>query len=271
MALPTPGTVLVLQVGDPTSPVIVLRGAAAGGADLILRFASGGSDVTLDPWPAAPVVSVFGRTGAIVASGADYASYSAALGSGVLTFNSRSGAVTPASGDYASFYAALAAALTAGGSIGQRLTKNSSTNYDASWKSPNYVNLGAQNPPSTTSTTGVMMGLGVNFKITPAGSGIVQFNMSGYASHSVSGSQFQLTAYWGTGTPPANGAGITGTVLPSVIAGNVPAGGASVPFAMIGLVTGAAVGTPLWIDVALKAVTAGTVAAASVVCNGFEL
>jgi hypothetical protein len=41
-----PGQAFLINVGDPTSPVLVLRGGAAGGADLILRYPAG-LDLTL--------------------------------------------------------------------------------------------------------------------------------------------------------------------------------------------------------------------------------
>jgi hypothetical protein len=121
--------------------------------ELVIAFEGGG--------PLPPVSSVFGRTGAVVATSGDYTppqvGAEPALGNpaangqvissttaGVRSWITppsapvssvfgRIGAVIAAVGDYSAYYAALAAALPTGGTAGQHLTKNSATNYDASW------------------------------------------------------------------------------------------------------------------------------------------
>jgi hypothetical protein len=65
-----PAQCFVINVGDSTTPAVVIRAGAVGGADLVLRYASGGSDITFPI--AVPVTSVFTRTGDIVANAADY-------------------------------------------------------------------------------------------------------------------------------------------------------------------------------------------------------
>jgi hypothetical protein len=64
-------------------------------------------------------------------------------------------------------------------------------------------------PASTTSTTLVMAGLAET--ITPANTGKVLVILSGSATNSTTGINGTVGARYGTGTPPANGAAVTGT------------------------------------------------------------
>ena len=126
------------------------------------------------------------------------------------------------------------------------------------------------NPNSTTSTTGVMLGGGggtngggLSTQITPATSGTVLVMFSGNINNSTAqdGGYFQIR--YGTGTPPNNGAALTGTAVGSntsfAEASSAGAAAFRAPFTAIALVTGLSVGTTYWFDLAITALTGGIV------------
>lgn len=121
------------------------------------------------------------------------------------------------------------------------------------------------NPTGTASASGVMMGLAGS--ITPMATGTVLFCGSGNLGGST-GIQAQMA--FGTGTAPVNGAAPSGTLIgtawrDTVIANNQdPWGGCQ-------LVTGLTVNTPVWYDVELTAITAGTATTTSTAMSAVEL
>jgi len=130
------------------------------------------------------------------------------------------------------------------------------------------------NPTGTTSTTGVMMGLAGS--ITPARSGIVLINISGTVTNSASvsnGASVQIRT--GTGTAPANGAALAGTAQGSAVRMLNPSdtrgGTITVPFSANAIVTGLAVGTAVWIDTGVAAITGGTATISNVSISVNEL
>lgn len=105
-------------------------------------------------------------------------------------------------------------------------------------------------PASPAALTGVatkMFGLGSVAKLTPTASGKVLLHWIGISSLTGAGTQGTFTAYYGTGTAPANGAAVTGTAL--VLSAIVLT---SSPMTLAGLVTLTA-GTAYWFDVAATA------------------
>lgn len=123
------------------------------------------------------------------------------------------------------------------------------------------------NPTGTSNTTtGVMMGLGASCNITPAYGGRLRvefvFTVVGLGASPV------FTLRWGTGTPPTNGAALSGTVLGS--SRTITAvSGADVTGVLKGIVDGLTAGTNYWFDVAVKA-QSGTQTITGVDFDGFE-
>lgn len=119
-------------------------------------------------------------------------------------------------------------------------------------------------PASTTSTTGVMMGMGASCSVTPAYSGRIKVEWSGAFYNSVLSNQTTAQLRYGTGGAPANGAAATGTAGSQVQANAALANG-SIPFTLPFAVS-LSVGTTYWFDIALI-VSGGTGGLQSVSCN----
>ena len=109
------------------------------------------------------------------------------------------------------------------------------------------------NPTPTSSLTEVMMGLGTTCTYTPTGSGQVLVTVTGYATTATGVAQVALGPRFGTGTAPANGAGVTGTRFgtgadPALRAAAL---GTSAAFAFTALLA-LTPSTAYWFDVALE-------------------
>ena len=115
-------------------------------------------------------------------------------------------------------------------------------------------------PATTNSTTGVMMGL--SGAITPASSGTIMIIVSGDIDNSTQSDGAQTQIYTGTGAAPTNGAALTGTTrggLVKILNGNVDAGDVMrFTFTCNAVITGLTVGTAIWVDIGLAAITGGT-------------
>jgi hypothetical protein len=171
--------------------------------------------------------------------------------------------------------AILAGGLPTGGSAGQLLSKNSGTNYDASWASDlgtaAYQSTVISAPTGTTSTTGVMMGLNLS-AITPVRSGKVFVSIMGRMGNNAAGSGVYVRIYYGTGTPPANGVAITGTPIGAPTGfGTEPAAGSNWSFNCTAVITGLTLGVTIWLDLSQAAVTSGTASANNISVCAYEL
>jgi hypothetical protein len=124
-------------------------------------------------------------------------------------------------------------------------------------------------PAGTTSTTGVMMGLGTTCHITPVYSGRLRLSISGAASDSLASSTLTMKITFGTGTAPVNGAAPTGTQVAQTLAIDTNAATFREFYDMGGLVTGLTPGTAYWFDINLAAAS-GTGNLASPQCNAME-
>lgn len=112
-------------------------------------------------------------------------------------------------------------------------------------------------PTTTTSATLVMMGMGSTAQIIPATSGKVLVLITGMIRNSgAAGSETDAQLYYGTGSPPANGAAFTGTSAGAKkkMICSTPAGVQGFSLSTILTLTPA---TTYWLDVALAAVTGG--------------
>lgn len=132
-------------------------------------------------------------------------------------------------------------------------------------------NSSAGNPAATTSTSGVMMGVGSTCTITPTNSSRVLFFIAGVIFTNTLNDGAQMQLRYGTGAAPANGAAPTGTALSASGGVNGAVANMAVQVPQIGVATGLTAGTAYWYDVVLVAVTGGTAQVANVNCNAIEL
>lgn len=130
------------------------------------------------------------------------------------------------------------------------------------------------NPTGTTSTTGLMMGLAGAF--TPRVTGRVYIQLSGNLTNGTGDDGASVNLRTGTGTAPTNGAALTGTIRTGTVRGsNVTSGGSSTipihPFCIQAIVTGLTVGTAIWIDAAVAAITGGTASIQNLSLTAYEI
>lgn len=117
------------------------------------------------------------------------------------------------------------------------------------------------NPTATASQTLVMMGLGTTCAYTPAGSGIVLVNVTGFGTTATAVQAISIAGRYGTGTAPANGVAVTGTRFGGVGDGSIrPTAAATFEsFALTALLT-LTPATAYWFDVAIATNLAADVA-----------
>jgi hypothetical protein len=162
--------------------------------------------------------------------------------------------------------------LPTGGTAAQVLSKNSATNYDASWATLSSATFqsGASSSTGTTSTTGVMAGLA--YAITPVRTGKVFVSISGSVQNTVAGGQCLAQIRYGTGTAPINGAALTGTAIGAYANGHSGGIAYRLPFNLTAVITGLTPGTPIWFDLSQSAVAAsGTASVINVAGTAYEL
>lgn len=145
-------------------------------------------------------------------------------------------------------------------SVGQVLTAVSAT--AATWQTPTAASTqkNPTDPTVTSSTVGVMMGLSAS--ITPVLSGKIMIIISGDMDNDTDDDGAQVQMRTGTGTPPINGAALTGNTQGGLVKMSVVvSGGATnvtrVPFSLNAIVTGLTLNTAVWIDISLAAIGAG--------------
>jgi hypothetical protein len=159
-------------------------------------------------------------------------------------------------------------------SIGQVLTAVSAT--AATWQTPTAASTqkNPTDPTVTSSTVGVMMGLSAS--ITPVLSGKIMIIISGDMDNDTGDDGAQVQMITGTGTPPINGAALTGTTQGGLVKMSVVvSGGATavtrVPFSLNAIVTGLTLNTAVWIDISLAAIGAGNARVRDVSISVVEL
>lgn len=112
------------------------------------------------------------------------------------------------------------------------------------------------NPTGTVSATAVMMGLAG--AITPMSTGRVLVLLSGAIFNAGIGQGATPQLSYGTGAAPVNGAALTGTQVggaPPYVSATIAG---KCPFTLNAVVSGLTLKTPIWVDMALSAQTAGT-------------
>jgi F0F1-type ATP synthase membrane subunit c/vacuolar-type H+-ATPase subunit K len=146
-------------------------------------------------------------------------------------------------------------------SIGQSLIAVSAT--QATWQTPQSASSQKTpvDPATTSSNVGVMMGLSAS--ITPVLTGKIMIIISGDMDNSSGDDGAQVQMRTGTGTPPINGAALTGTTQGGLVKMSVVTSGAGdsvtrVPFSLNAIVTGLTLNTAVWVDISLAAIGGGT-------------
>jgi hypothetical protein len=120
------------------------------------------------------------------------------------------------------------------------------------------TNLVANNPPdppSTSSTTLQMAGLGVVY--TPTSTGCLKVNVQAtiYNDTAGDGAEFQIS--YGTGAAPSNSDSLTGTQTGLVAQSISPTNNYQYTVSRSALLTGLTVGVQYWFDLAYAAITGG--------------
>ncbi len=110
----------------------------------------------------------------------------------------------------------------------------------------------------STSLAGVMMGLGTSCKLSTLFYSRIRvtFAVAGANSQALGGVTTNI--YYGTGTPPINGAALTGTAVGFRLFSESVAAGASQTITMYGLIRNASARVTYWFDLALGNGGAGT-------------
>lgn len=146
-------------------------------------------------------------------------------------------------------------------SVNQVLTAVSAT--AANWQTPTAVasQKTPADPTTTTSLTGVMMGLSAS--ITPTKTGTILILVSGDIDNNTDNDGVQLQIRTGTGTPPINGVVLTGTTQGGLVKMQLTRTGndtilTRVPFSLNAIQTGLTLNTAVWIDISLAAITGGS-------------
>lgn len=125
-------------------------------------------------------------------------------------------------------------------------------------------------PTGTSSATAVMMGFAGS--ITPGGSGKIMITITGDVQSTSSTGGAILQIRYGTGTAPANGAAVTGTLAGNVVKlTEVEVSPDAYPFTCIGIVSGLTLSTAYWIDLAIAANSAGTASPKDINIAAFEI
>lgn len=129
------------------------------------------------------------------------------------------------------------------------------------WSSITKVSSSGMYPTATTSTTGVMAGLGKT--LIPVYSGRVLIIVTGQAQNNTGDSGFKYDLRYGTNPIPSNAVPVTGTIVGSAISGSCIASSSTtglpvMPIAHHAIVTGLSLGVSYWFDIGIYAVTSGT-------------
>lgn len=186
------------------------------------------------------------------------------LGSPIITPSTQNG-VLIAGG------AAAPVTSTAVGANGQVLTGKGVGNPPAftvaSGGTLGFAGIAPAGPTVTSPAT--MAGMGAapaNCIFTPSRSGRLLLIFTGHIIcpiNAIAGSGIQVGLYWGSGTPPANGAALTGTSISSPRNGVVgiaqgPSFQAEFPFTVCGFISTAVVGTTYWADLSQALTVVGS-------------
>lgn len=126
-------------------------------------------------------------------------------------------------------------------------------------------------PTGTTSSTNVMMGLGVTTcRIAPTFSARLFVIFTGSIGNGSSSSATAARIRFGTGAGPANGAAATGTQVGNPLSATFPTGGQQIPFTLANVITGLTAGTTYWFDLGVNTGGTGTGSVSGLTCVAYE-
>ena len=237
--------------GDLTS---VGNATTIGSGKVTNSMLAGSIDLTTKVTNTLPVANGgTGQTTALVQGGVVYGSSTTSQGisavgsTGQILRSAGTGTPTWSTSTYP------ATAGTAGNTL-----RSDGTNFVSS--AVNQGQFAPSNPTGTTNTVAlVMMGLGSTATVTPATSGKLLIIISGNIFNNGINNGAKLRLMTGTGTAPTNGAALIGTAGGGIITiTKAYAASALYPFSTQAIVTGLTVGTAVWIDLAVGAITGGT-------------
>lgn len=121
---------------------------------------------------------------------------------------------------------------------------------------PGILGVTPADPSAATSASYVMAGLGVAganaWAMTPQVTGRILLVATGIQTSGTTASTCTVQMSQGTGAAPANGAAVTGTQVGGQPAWTSLTGILTVPFSLVWVTTGNAIGTALWFDIAQK-------------------
>ena len=133
---------------------------------------------------------------------------------------------------------------------------------------PSFQQSTPTNPTGTVSLTLVMMGLAGS--ITPRSTGRILIWLSGDCSNTTTGDGVGVQLSYGTGAAPANGGALAGTQVGGLVTFTALTGVLTVPVGLQAIVENLAVNTAVWLDAAVKAVTAGTASISNLSLTALE-
>lgn len=150
-----------------------------------------------------------------------------------------------------------------GGTAGQGLYKNSSTNYDTAFKTLAFTQTATDLAAQITGVALKHCGFGATGKITPAVTGKVLVRIMGTFSATPASNSYYAFGQgrYGTGAAPALNAVATGTVFANLIQSPAQVTTGDVTSAEITQILQLTVGTTYWFDAALQGSNAAAVAA----------
>ena len=146
---------------------------------------------------------------------------------------------------------------------------NASTIFSILSTKSNTLTATPVDPTGTTSTTGVMMGLGQ--RLTLANTTRMFITINGQMSNNTLNDGATIQLRYGATATPAYGDALTGTQVGASQTFTALIAAQRNGFTITGIVTGLAVGTSYWIDAGLAAVTGGTATITGVTITAHEL
>lgn len=135
--------------------------------------------------------------------------------------------------------------VPAGGTANQYLRKKSSTNYDTEWETPATLQTARKDTAATSCGLSVRMA-GMGGLITPTATGKILVQVGGMVQ--VQENFIVMELRYGTGTPPANNAVASGTIVGW---GNQTTVVGQQGFSLAAVIADLAVGTTYWLDVSI--------------------
>jgi hypothetical protein len=123
---------------------------------------------------------------------------------------------------------------------------------------PLFVESSLFNPTGNSTTAREMQGMA--FQFTPQTTGNLKVTVNANLTNATDQAQASARMLYGTGTPPVNGVGETGTVLGNAMNSNVSGANGQNNTCATHLLTGLTVGTTYWLDMSLKSSVSSSLA-----------